>query len=153
MNLINKGLTTIILAISGLLTIGSWSKPNLKKHQWKNRILLVQGFSEDAKTYQDQIDEFSHSIEQLAERKLVLYEVQANQYKMTNYQDSDQDTKWITDKEPLKNILGEADVFKVILMGLDGRAKLEKKEVLTQKELFAIIDSMPMRAAEMERNK
>ena len=37
----------------------------------------------------------------------------------------------------------------MVLIGLDGGVKLEKQEVLSMKELFSIIDAMPMRANEL----
>lgn len=36
------------------------------------------------------------------------------------------------------------------LIGLDGGIKVRKKQLLTQKELFAIIDQMPMRILEIK---
>ena len=35
--------------------------------------------------------------------------------------------------------------FEVILIGLDGYIKLQQNEVISAKNLFAIIDAMPMR--------
>ena len=43
--------------------------------------------------------------------------------------------------------------FSVILIGKDGGEKLRRKSLLTTRELFAIVDAMPMRRAEMERGR
>lgn len=45
----------------------------------------------------------------------------------------------------------KSESFQVILYGKDGLKKLESKTVVTQDELDALIDSMPMRQSEMRR--
>jgi hypothetical protein len=45
----------------------------------------------------------------------------------------------------------EAGEFAAILLGKDGTVKLRVSEPIAAGELFAIIDSMPMRAAEAGR--
>lgn len=40
--------------------------------------------------------------------------------------------------------------FSVTLIGLDGGIKLETTEILKRKELYRIIDSMPMRRSEIK---
>jgi putative N-acetylmannosamine-6-phosphate epimerase len=42
--------------------------------------------------------------------------------------------------------------FEVILIGKDGGVKKRKTELMTTEELFAIIDSMPMRQSEMRKH-
>lgn len=44
-------------------------------------------------------------------------------------------------------------VFTVILIGKDGTEKLRRNEILPPDELFAIVDAMPMRKAEMRRKQ
>ena len=43
--------------------------------------------------------------------------------------------------------------FTVILLGKDGTEKFRTDEILLPQKLFAIIDAMPMRQAEMNKNK
>jgi len=43
------------------------------------------------------------------------------------------------------------DAFRVILVGLDGRAKLTADRPVRANRLFAVIDAMPMRRREFER--
>lgn len=43
--------------------------------------------------------------------------------------------------------------FRVLLIGLDGGKKLDQTKMLSVKKLFNIIDSMPMRQAEIQKNK
>ena len=41
--------------------------------------------------------------------------------------------------------------FRVLLIGLDGGKKLDQTKMLSVKKLFNIIDSMPMRQAEIQK--
>ena len=47
----------------------------------------------------------------------------------------------------------KAEIFSVILLGKDGTEKFRTDEILLPQKLFAIIDAMPMRQAEMNKNK
>ena len=46
----------------------------------------------------------------------------------------------------------EPGSFTVILLGKDGTEKFRTSEILPTQKLFALIDAMPMRQAEMKRN-
>lgn len=46
-----------------------------------------------------------------------------------------------------------AKAFSVTLIGKDGGEKLRRESVLTTRELFAIVDAMPIRRAEIERGR
>lgn len=52
------------------------------------------------------------------------------------------------------NLFSEISDFEAILIGLDGGIKLRRKEAIDVKELFDLIDSMPMRQREIrQQNK
>ena len=44
-----------------------------------------------------------------------------------------------------------AGAFSVVLIGKDGKKKLRRATALPLKELFAVVDAMPIRAAEMRK--
>ncbi len=46
-----------------------------------------------------------------------------------------------------------AEPFTVVLIGKDGDEKYRSASILTTGKLFAMIDAMPMRRAEMQRSK
>lgn len=46
-----------------------------------------------------------------------------------------------------------ASGFSVVLIGKDGGEKLRRNTLLSSKELFAIVDAMPMRRAEREKRR
>ena len=52
-----------------------------------------------------------------------------------------------------KNYYVQAGLFTVILLGKDGTEKLRTDKILYPQKLFAIIDAMPMRQAEMKNKK
>ncbi len=62
------------------------------------------------------------------------------------------DNSWVLDSKLYTKYNSNARDFKIMLIGLDGGVKLEQHKVLTSKELFSTIDSMPMRSSEL-RNK
>ena len=45
----------------------------------------------------------------------------------------------------------DSDAFRVILVGKDGRIKLDRKEAVASTDLFSLIDAMPMRRLEMRQ--
>lgn len=49
--------------------------------------------------------------------------------------------------------VGEREIFTIILIGKDGTEKHRTQTLLTAKELFGIIDAMPMRRSEMKKKK
>ncbi len=60
----------------------------------------------------------------------------------------------VTDQQRLRRRYDVApDAFAVLLIGKDGGVKFRSAEPLTAKALFDTIDAMPMRQAEMRRQK
>ena len=97
----------------------------LAQYQWKHRVIILCGDSH-SDSYQKQLNMLS--AEELdakfADRKLILIK----------------DSKEHCD-----------DVFKIMLYGLDGGMKLSSSTVVKAQEIFDLIDSMPMRRAEIMR--
>lgn len=125
---------------------------DLKSHQSNHRIILV--FSEDAASadFKKQIANLKEASEACAERKLLLYQVLPNEVEMHNFEGSESQ-KWNSSSELYKDFILNKDRFKVVLIGLDGTMKEERQEPISSKELFDIIDSMPMRQARMNKGK
>ncbi len=125
---------------------------DLKKHRWEHRIVIIKTTDVHSKTYQEQRKEFNTALQELAERRLVMYTIEGETFSFINPKNTEQNTSGeLTGK--LKSILNADTTFEVILLGLDGGIKLQQTQVLTRKELFRIIDSMPMRRNEMRRKK
>ncbi len=125
---------------------------NLSDHRWKDRILLIQASDELSDKYREQLKEFNYLDKALKERKLVVYEIVGDKYKITNFQNNKSNKSWKAANDLFGEVLYKRDDFSVTLIGLDGGIKLEKTTVLKKRELFDTIDSMPMRINEL-RNK
>jgi hypothetical protein len=121
---------------------------NLSEYQWKNRVMLIITNDIDSKIYTSQIQEFSTNGEDFKERKLIVYTVLPKKHKLENSKEND----WVTDSELYSNYNPSNKTFQVVLIGLDGRVKLQQNTVLTTTKLFSTIDSMPMRRAEVRDN-
>ncbi len=121
---------------------------NLKEHQWKNRLVLIITSDSESETYTSQIEAFNINGQEFDERKLIIYKVSPNKYKVENSDDN----SWVSDSKLYTLYNSNDKDFKIILIGLDGHIKIEQSELLTTKDLFATIDSMPMRRSEL-RNK
>jgi hypothetical protein len=119
---------------------------NLEQHEWKDRVLIVTATS--TKLVEQQIGLLSKDLKGLKERKLVVYKVNPNQY--TKGIDSQ---NWVANQTLYSKLKQTQKDFEVILIGLDGGVKLRQTELLSLEKLFALIDGMPMRRAEIKRNK
>lgn len=127
-----------------LSTLSSFSQ-DLKKHQWKNRVLLIYTDDKNADDFKHQIKVLSEDKKGLAERKLVVYQFTKNDFT------TDFDKAWLTSNFLYKNYVNNNEPFKVLLIGLDGGIKLEQNKILSLEKLFSIIDGMPMRRRELKR--
>lgn len=148
-----KTLISIIhtsLLLIGVLMMNYTYAQDLKKHQWENRVVIIASQNEDSRTYQEQITEFNSLPKEFKERKIIVYQVLPDRYKLTDYQIKGKDIEWTTSPTLFDKFVNNKEDFKVILIGLDGGIKLEKTKVLSTTELFAAIDVMPMRRAEMK---
>ncbi len=121
---------------------------DLSKHQWKNRLVLILTNDTTNTNYKNQLKAFEAETEGMKERKLLVYHITPTQYCTEN-----ENKKWHNSSKLYTNYKQTNAPFEVILIGLDGRIKLTQNEVLTTDKLFAIIDGMPMRRAELRRKK
>ncbi len=94
---------------------------DLSSYRWKNRVLVVETPSETDDAFAEQLARFEATAADLSERDLVV-----------------------------KTQTG-AENFQVSLYGKDGGRKWRQSEPLDMDTLFALIDSMPMRQAEMRQ--
>lgn len=138
----------IVVLISVFSFINGYGQ-ELEKHKWKNRILIVKAHHLESKKYKGQLNEFEKDIDQFVERKLILYKITKNDLTLTNYKNSALNHSGKISQRLADRILNAEENFEIILIGLDGQIKLRQTEILTKKDLFNIIDSMPMRRSEM----
>ena len=137
----------IILIV--LLSFKTLSAQDISKQKWKHRVLLIFTSEENAEDYKIQLSFLKNSEEGFKERQLIIYEVLPNQYKSTLYKTK---SNWKKEKQLYKKHMNFEDKFKVVLIGLDGKIKKIKNTPLTKQQLFGIIDAMPMRQSETQKN-
>lgn len=138
---------TLLLVVTLFSTLFG-SAQDLSKHQWENRLVLLLTDHENNSTFQAQLEEFRKDLTGLDERKLIVYQVMPGAFR-TGLDDGDTKKSARLYQDYKKVDSG----FEVVLLGLDGGIKLQQNELLSLDELYAIIDGMPMRLRELERNK
>lgn len=135
-------------ALSIFTSIMQAQIPVLTQHRWKQRVLLVFSPQDQPEQGQALIADLQQGSPGWDERKLVLYNIQGEGGMGPSDYLSLEQTRQL--RKGFGIALGEAAV---ILIGLDGSEKLRSQEPLTRKKLHSLIDSMPMRQAEMEGQK
>lgn len=116
------------------------SAQELKDFKWKNRILLLIGSGNNVEEREMQLNKFKAQLNEMQERDLVLFV-----YDGKDISDIDGTPTNIKIKNtPFDKFQG------VILIGKDGGVKLQKKFVVEVREIFELIDQMPMRRSEMK---
>ena len=123
---------------------------DLKKHIWKNRILIIKTLKETTKKYHDQINQFKNSEEALLERKCIMYIIEGDKYTSFDYGNNSKKHTGKISKET-RNLFDQNKKFEVLLIGLDGKVKLQQPSVLLKETFFNKIDGMPMRYNEVLR--
>lgn len=137
---------SLVVVVFVFIMIQGFSQ-DFKKHQWKNRVLIVSSTDGTSSDFLKQIDLLKNLNQELTERKLIIYQIVNDKYKVgfsSNFKSSNSTSKkYVNTKKGLQ----------IILIGLDGGVKLKQNYVLTAEKLFAIIDGMPMRKRELKKNK
>ncbi len=120
----------------------------MSEYQWNNRLVIVIADDLQQSNYVDQLKEFQKEPAGLAERKLLVFYVRPKKYK----KGIESDAKWQQSKKLYQQYKRADTPFEVILIGLDGGIKTRRTDLFKINDLFAVIDGMPMRRAEI-RNK
>lgn len=117
----------------------------LSSIQWKNRVLLIMSEDPNDPMVKQQVSLFSEDNEEMQERKLVLLQVFPNFYLMGGKSGIRR-----TSEEVYFDYKSSKKSFELILIGLDGDEKMRRTELMRPEDLYALIDSMPMRRYEMK---
>ncbi len=121
---------------------------DLSIYRWESRLVLLIVEDENNPLLEQQLSIFMKDTLGLSERKLTIISSTSSAAKreypntMEKFQHSG----------TLYQNYHRKGAFEFILIGLDGGEKLRRQKVMKLEELYRIIDSMPMRAAEMRRN-
>jgi hypothetical protein len=119
---------------------------SLEQFQWKNRVLVIFADKDNSRAARQESQLLSARSD-LEERDMVVFKLGGSEIRLLFGAAENLDGDAIRDE------LGgpEAGEFAAVLIGKDGTVKLRVSEPVSNGELFAIIDSMPMRAAEVTK--
>ena len=117
-------------------------------HKWENRLVLILVDNTDNTKYLNQVEELKNNPDGVKERKIVVYHITPNQFKVGL-----SDEKWQKSETKYGRYKKTDSQPEIILLGLDGGVKLRAEEFLSSQKLFESIDAMPMRMQEMRRKK
>lgn len=128
---------------------GSVADLDLDSLRWKNRVLVLFSPSESDASFQLQKQGLASSAQGVLDRDLMVLEiVEQGQSRAGNHLLSE---KSVQDIRKRLGVVGGS--FQVLLIGKDGGVKLRSSEPVSMKDLFGLIDSMPMRQQEMGSKK
>ena len=120
---------------------------DLTQFQWKNRLLLIFAQDGNHPLFQDLQSQILAQKAEVDDRDLIVFEVPAQGPARMN--DSTLDRK---EADSIRNHFAiPSDEYSLILVGKDGGIKLKRKDQVDLKEVFELIDSMPMRQREMQQ--
>jgi hypothetical protein len=137
----------IFALLTTLLALPVTAQPRIefKDYLWENRPLLLFIPSSDEPAYLSIINRLNLEQDQIQDRDMVIIEVFASGVVRKNTEGV-QDTS----ATELRRRFGvSAEAFTAILIGKDGGVKLRQTGQLDLAQIFALIDSMPMRQQEM----
>jgi hypothetical protein len=121
----------------------------LKNFQWKNRLLLIFAPSADDSARRSLITELDDQIMEVRERELLIGEIlETGTSQFAGAPLHPQSAEALRKRFAVRN--GRSIV---ILIGKDGEVKLRREAPVQAAEIFALIDSMPMRQKEMQEPK
>lgn len=129
------------------IMVSSISAQDLKQYQWEKRVLILLTENLDDPLYQNQLKDLQTVPDGLEVRKVLVISLGPN---FQGEGISDQ----ITENPTLSysKLKSKGSGFEVLLFGLDGYEKLRTQDFLPHQDLFGVIDKMPMRRAEIQRD-
>lgn len=142
------GYKKILFVLSSvfLLNVG-FSQSPLAQHRWEDRLILLFAPDSSDVAFHQQFTLLTAEMEKVTDRDLVFYKI----FTKKGFAPDDRSLK----NEGIRALRARFEVpenrFAIILIGKDGMEKLRRWEVTKPKEFFDLIDTMPMRRAEMRR--
>lgn len=133
----------VVVAISLWITsvTSGFAMDSLAELQWNKRILVL--FAEaDNPELKRQLDLLTTRTADLADRDMLVLHVTAADVKAIYGKAGNADAKQLRSEAGI-----DGAQFTAVLIGKDGGEKLRSHHVVSDKEIFELIDSMPMRKA------
>jgi hypothetical protein len=121
---------------------------DLSHYQWKNRLLLVFAPTPEEPSFHALQESLVARGAGIADRDLVVFEVLESGPSTRDGEPLDPATA----RQLRERLRVPSGAFSLILVGKDGGVKLDRQDRTSLVEIFALIDSMPMRQQEMRRD-
>jgi hypothetical protein len=115
---------------------------------WEKRVLLIFSPHDRHADYRQQVEILDAVDEGLRERDMAVIETFADDRVAIDGQPQEAGGSGF-----YRHFSVDSDEFRVILVGKDGTVKLDRGGAVASAELFSLIDAMPMRRLEMQRDE
>ncbi len=119
---------------------------NPSKWMWEYRVIILSGDDLKSDVFEKQRVELDAQVRELEERDILLVEIGNERGTVGDREISETEKAIIIDRFDLNLSRNE-----IILIGKDGGIKLRENVPYPLNQINALIDSMPMRQAEMKR--
>ena len=117
----------------------------LEQHRWQHRVLVVSAPSSDDENLRAQLDELASTPGEFEDRDMVLVTLVDNGVSTAGDRELT-----LADVSAAREALRiRSGAFALRLIGKDGGAKLSRDTATPLHEIYALIDTMPMRRREM----
>lgn len=138
---------TNLCLLAVLLTSTTTMAQNIDSFKWKNRIVLLKDSNFNSVKLQEQLKALQSNLEKLHDRDILIFVLTDEAVFDT--------LKSKTKLQPLLIIeeFGLKDFQGLILIGKDGGLKLKDSFVVSPSTICNLIDSMPMRRAELKSSE
>lgn len=135
----------VLFMVVGFLFSGFGYAQDLRPHRWQNRVILLYTDSLEHPQYQKMEEALMLEAKAVGDRKLVVYTILSRRVSLGLPAESWQDD--VPLREASQNL---REGFGLELIGLDGGVKYRSTSAVGLEELWALIDGMPMRRAELK---
>ena len=141
----------MLVILMGLWTVNGLANDSdsidLNSFKWKNRLLFLFASSEEDQTYHTLKEEINRQDREIRDRDLLISQIfEKGESRLGKERLSSGQVLSLR-----KHLSVPSGQFMIILIGKDGGEKLRQDRVVELKEIFKIIDAMPMRQQEMRK--
>lgn len=142
---------SLILVVSVLVMKAAWGgeRRDLTRYRWQNRLLLLFAPTAEHPAYQAMVGELKEQARGVTDRDLIVFRVLEAGNSFQNGAELSPDQA----QTLRQRFAAPPGAFTMVLVGKDGGVKLKEAQRVPLADIFALIDSMPMRRQEMQERK
>ena len=138
---------TNLCLLAVILTSTTTMAQNIDSFKWKNRIILLKDSHFNSVKLQEQLKALQSNLEKLHDRDILIFVLTDEAVFDTLKSKTKLQSRLIIEGFGLKDFQG------LILIGKDGGLKLKESFVVSPSTICNLIDSMPMRRAELKSSE